>query len=103
MATGEQKRWKGTHIIIHNNVPRHYVQARIDDGAEEVGAGGLWEMLVSIAWGMGTRGRSEVECIRYWWFVAIFHSNTETEGNESYEGVERMFCSSHDICVITHK
>ena len=41
MAMGEQKRWKGTHIIIHNTVwmgavPRHYVQARIDDGAEEV-------------------------------------------------------------------
>jgi hypothetical protein len=42
--------------MIHNTVPRHYVQGRIDDGAEEVGAGGLWEMLVSIA--RGVEGRS---------------------------------------------
>jgi hypothetical protein len=82
---GEQKRWKGTDIIIHNTVPRHYVQARIDDGAEEVGTGWLWEMLVSIAWGVGgRRGRLSV-----WALLVVRRNRFQTEGNESNEGVER--------------
>ena len=87
MAMGEQKRWKGTHIIIHNTVPRHYVQARIDDGAEEVGAGGLWEMLVSIAWGVGGRsGRLSVGGSSQS-FIQI-----PKESND-HEGVERKFAA----------